>query len=160
MNLTDFSQRFESLVVKALLFMMAIVVILSAVELGYILIKDIVTPPILILEIDELLEIFGMFMLVLIGLELFESIQVYHKDRIIRVEVVVMVAIIAVSRKVIILDYKSLSSLTFLELGVGILCLGLTYLLIRARRFPFIKPWFKTPIRQKARSEVDSPEKV
>ena len=99
MKMTDFFQKFEHLVLRVLLFMMAIVVLLATLELGYILIKDIVNAPVLILEIDELLEIFGMFMLVLIGLELFESIQVYHKDRIIRVEVVVMVAIIAVSAR-------------------------------------------------------------
>jgi uncharacterized membrane protein (DUF373 family) len=134
MNMPELIQRFEHIVVKALLFMMAIVVFLATLELGYILAKDILTAPILILEIDELLEIFGMFMLVLIGLELFESIQAYHQDRIIRVETVIVVAIIAVSRKVIILDYKSLSSLTLLEIGVGILCLGLTYLLLKTNR--------------------------
>jgi uncharacterized membrane protein (DUF373 family) len=136
MNMPEFFQGFEHLVVKALKFMMAIVVFLATLELGYILAKDILTPPILLLEIDELLEIFGMFMLVLIGLELFETIQVYHQHRIIRVETVILVAIIAVARKVIILDYKSLSSLTLLEVGVGILCLGLTYLLFKTKRLP------------------------
>jgi uncharacterized membrane protein (DUF373 family) len=157
--MTEFWRQFEHLVVKVLLFMMAIVVLLSTLELGYILAKDILTPPVLILEIDELLEIFGMFMLVLIGLELFESIQVYHEDRIIRVEVVIMVAIIAVARKVITLDYKSLSSFTLLEVGIGILCLGLTYLLLKMRRFPFMNPRLKTPGDHEVRSDVERPDK-
>jgi uncharacterized membrane protein (DUF373 family) len=158
MNTADFLKRFEHLIVKALLFMMAIVVFLATLELGYVLVKDIVTPPVLILEIDELLEIFGMFMLVLIGLELLESIQVYHEERIIRVEVVIMVAIIAVARKVIILDYKNLSSLTLLELGGAILLLGLTYLLLTTRGFPFMITGLKTQRQQEARSEEETPE--
>ncbi len=155
MKMTDFFQKFEQFVVRALLVMMAIVVFLATLELGYLLIKDIVKPPILILEIDELLEIFGMFMLVLIGLELFESIQVYHKDRTIRVEVVVIVAIIAVSRKVIILDYKSLSSFTFLDVGVGILCLGLTYLLVKVRLSHLLELRFGPPRSQEVRSNME-----
>lgn len=139
----DVFQRFEHTIIKILLFMMAIVVFLATLELGYILIKDFLTPPILLLEIDELLEIFGMFMLVLIGLELFESIQIYDQQRIIRVETVIVVAIIAVARKVIILDYKSLTSLTLLEIGIGILCLGVTYLLVKLKRRPIDETLFK-----------------
>jgi uncharacterized membrane protein (DUF373 family) len=124
--------------------MMAIVVFLATVELAYVLVKDIISPPMFLLNIDELQELFGMFMLVLIGLELFESIQIYHQQRVVRVEIVILVAIIAVARKVIILDYKSLSTLTLLEFGVGILCLSLTYLFLKARRLPFMeKPRWK-----------------
>jgi uncharacterized membrane protein (DUF373 family) len=155
MNMPDFFQRFEDLVVKALLLMMVIVVSLATLELGYALVRDILSPPFLILETDELLNVFGMVMLVLIGLELFESIRIYHGDRVIRAEVVIVVAIIAVARKVIILDYKSLSSLTLLEVGVGILCLGLTYLLLKTRRFPFTRSPLKTRKRQDVRAEGD-----
>jgi hypothetical protein len=47
---------------------------------------------------------------------------------------------------VIILDYKSLSTLTLLEFGVGILCLSLTYLLLKMRRLPFMKPSLKKAV--------------
>ncbi len=155
MTVPELLKHFEHLVVKVLMFMMALVVLLATLELGYILVKDVITPPILILEIDELLEIFGMFMLVLIGIELFESIQIYHEERIIRVEVVVMVAIIAVARKVIILDYKTLTSLTLLEVGIGILSLGLTYMLLKSRRLPFLNARLRD-----STSHRDEPEGV
>lgn len=105
-----FFQRFEDVVVNALLFMMVIVVTVATLELGYVLAKEILSPPVPILETGELLKVFGMVMLVLMGLELFESVRIFHRDRVIRAEVVIVVAIIAVARKVIILDYKSLSS--------------------------------------------------
>jgi uncharacterized membrane protein (DUF373 family) len=159
MNVSTLWQRFENLVVKALMFMMAIVVLLATVELGYVLIKDIVTPPLLILEIDEILDIFGMFMLVLIGLELFETIQVYQEERIIRVEVVILVAILAVARKVIILDYKSLSSLTLLEMGAAILGLSVAYLVLKTGRFPFMRKQFETPKQENGLAEGARPAK-
>lgn len=124
-------KKFEHIVVTSLMLMMGIVVLLATLELAWILIKDIISPPILLLEIDELLELFGLFLLVLIGVELFETIQTYYLERVIRVEVVVTVAIIAISRKVIILDYKSLSSFTFLDVGGVILALAIAYYLIK-----------------------------
>lgn len=156
-NMPDLFERFEHFIIKTLLFMMGIVVFLATLELGYILVKDFLTPPILFLEIDELLEIFGMFMLVLIGLELFESIHIYDQQRMIRVETVIVVAMIAVARKVIILDYKSLSSLTLLEIGIGILCLGLTYLFVKTKRLPVHDTEIKT--RETAAHTESHPKK-
>lgn len=128
---TDAVKKFERGVVSSLMVMMGLVVVLATVELGWILLKDIMSPPMFILEIEELLEIFGLFLLVLIGIELFETIQTYYLERVIRVEVVVTVAIIAISRKVIILDYKTLSSFTFLDVGGVILALAIAYHLIK-----------------------------
>lgn len=124
-------KKFEHIVIASLMVMMGIVVLLATVELGWVLIKDIIGPPTLILEIEQLLELFGLFLLVLIGVELFETIQTYYLERVIRVEVVVTVAIIAIARKVIILDYKTLSSFTFLDVGGVILALAIAYYLIK-----------------------------
>ena len=67
-----FLGKFERAVVVSLIGMMVIVVILATIELGWIIVRDIITPPIILLEIEELLEIFGFFLLVLIGIELLE----------------------------------------------------------------------------------------
>jgi hypothetical protein len=50
--------------------MMAGVVLLATVELALLIGKDVLTPPLFLLELDELLELFGQFLLVLIGIEL------------------------------------------------------------------------------------------
>ncbi|MEI7450431.1 MAG: phosphate-starvation-inducible PsiE family protein [Desulfomonile sp.] len=124
-------KKFEHMIVISLMLMMGLVVSLATLELGWILIKDIINPPRFLLEVEELLDLFGLFLLVLIGVELFETIQTYYMERVIRVEVVVSVAIIAISRKVIILDYKTLSSFTFLDVGGVILALAIAYYLIK-----------------------------
>jgi uncharacterized membrane protein (DUF373 family) len=123
--------KFERFVVMALLVMITIVVFLTTVELAYILIKDIVTPPVVILEIDEILDLFGLFLLVLIGVELLETIKTYFHDQIIRVQVVFLVALMAISRKVIILDANKLSGETLLGIAALIFAFSVGYFFVR-----------------------------
>lgn len=126
---------FEKMIVFALVVMMALVLLLSTVELGWVIIKDIVSPPLLLLDINELLEIFGLFMLVLIGVELLETIvKTYLSQSTDHAQIVIAVAIIAIARKVIILDVKDLSGSILLGIAAIILALSVGYYLIKGKR--------------------------
>lgn len=125
---------FERMVVLALVAMMAVIILLSTVELGWIIIQDIITPPYVLPGITELLDVFGFFLLILIGIELLETIRAYLVEHIIHVEIVLEVALIAVARKVIILDVKEYPSLTILAIGALILALSVAFLLERRAR--------------------------
>ena len=129
-----YPEKVERVVVVTLLVMMALVVCLSTVELGWFIIKDVITPPIFLLEIDELLDIFGMFLLVLIGVELLETVKMYLTQKTVHVEVVFMVAMIAIARKVIILDINELPSLTLIGIGAIIVSLSGGYYLLSKKR--------------------------
>jgi len=86
------------------------------------------------LEIDELLEIFGLFMLVLIGIELLETIaKTYMAESVDHAQIVMAVAIIAIARKVIILDVKDLSGLALVGIAAIILALSIGYYLIKKK---------------------------
>jgi uncharacterized membrane protein (DUF373 family) len=127
-------KNFEKIIVRVLVALMALVLLLSTVELAWVIIKDIITPPILILEIDELLEIFGLFMLVLIGLELLDTIaKTYMGESTDHAQIVMAVAIIAIARKVIILDVKDLSGLALVGIAAIILALSIGYYLIKKK---------------------------
>jgi len=129
-----FIKSFEKIIVLVLVVLMAVVLLLSTVELAWVIIKDIITPPILLLEIDELLEIFGLFMLVLIGLELLDTIaKTYMGESTDHAQIVMAVAIIAISRKVIILDVKDLSGLALVGIAAIILALSIGYYLIKKK---------------------------
>jgi uncharacterized membrane protein (DUF373 family) len=117
-------RKFERLIVGALIILMMIVVLLSTLELGWMLLQDILTPPYIILDSNELLDIFGFFLLVLIGVELLETLRAYLVDNVVHAEVVVEVAMIAIARKVIILDVKELSGLTLV--GIAAIIVALT----------------------------------
>jgi len=130
----EYLKKFERIIISALIVMMITVVFLSTAELGWIIIKDIMTPPVVLLEITELLEIFGLFLLVLIGIELLEMIKVYLKENVVHVEVVFLVAMIALGRKVVILEIKDVPSLTLVGMAAIILALSLGYYLIKRIR--------------------------
>ena len=126
-----FLKKFEYVIVLSLILMMIIVVVLTTVELGWIIIRDIITPPIILLEIDELLEIFGFFLLVLIGIELLETIKAYFMTNVVHVEIVLEVALIAIARKVIILDINKYESLTLVGIAALISAVALAFLVIK-----------------------------
>jgi uncharacterized membrane protein (DUF373 family) len=131
MNVEQLMVKFERVVSYTLMIMMGIVILLALLDVGWLIIVDVVTPPFLILDAHELLDLFGMFLLVLIGLELLETIYSFHEKRIIRAEIILVVALIALARKIIILDETKLSSLTFLDIGVLVLALAGAYFLLK-----------------------------
>jgi len=124
-------KSFERIVIWALTIMMAFVLLLATIDLAYLIIKDVLHAPSFILDVKDLMDIFGLFLLVLIGIELLESIKTYLVEHLIRVEVVFMVALIAIARKVIILDVASFPSLTLIGIGSILLALAVGYYLIR-----------------------------
>ena len=123
--------KLEFIVIRALVVMMALVVLFASLDLAWIIIQDLIVPPYLLFDVNRLLEIFGMFLLVLIGIELLESIRTYLDQRLIHVEVVLTVALIAIARKVIILDVKDLDGLKLIGIGVIIIALAGGYVYIK-----------------------------
>ena len=95
---------FEKAIVVILLGLMMVALMASTIEFGIILVQELKKPPAFLLNIEEMLTVFGFFMMALIGLELLESIKSYLEHDRVHAEVVFLVAIVAVSRKVIILN--------------------------------------------------------
>jgi uncharacterized membrane protein (DUF373 family) len=130
----SFLRRFQKIIVVSLVAMMVLTVFLTTIELAWMLILDITTEPMFLLEIQELLDLFGLFLLVLIGLELIETLRTYLTDHEIHAEVVFTVALIAIGRKVIILDVKELPSLTLVGIAAIILAMSFGYFLLKYLR--------------------------
>jgi len=113
---------------------MAGVVLLATIELAWILVKDVLTPPYFLLEVHELLELFGLFLLVLIGIELLHSVKTYIVRREIHLETVLTVAMIAVARKIIVLEPKELPEGALLGIAALVIALALGYYVMRRSR--------------------------
>ena len=93
---------------KALAALMILVVISGVLDVAWTLYQRLVSPPQFILTMNDILATFGAFMTVLIAIEIFVNITVYLRDDFIHVKIVMATAIMAVARKVIILDIKEL----------------------------------------------------
>lgn len=131
MNMNNLARKVEKLIIYALIVMMVGILLLATVELGYYLVKSITQSDYLLIDLDELMDLFGVFMLVLIGIELLDTIKVYLRSNIVHVEVVVLVAIIALARKVIALKAEDMSGDKIIGIGILIVALGVTYYLIK-----------------------------
>jgi uncharacterized membrane protein (DUF373 family) len=79
----------------------------------------------------RLFQLFGLFLNVLIALEILENITAYLKKHVIQVELVLVTSLIAVARKIIILDLEKKDSNDLIALGVAALALSVSYLIIR-----------------------------
>lgn len=132
--LLRYLEKFERIVNWSLLVLMAGVVLLATVELAWILVKDVLTPPVFLLEIHELLELFSLFLLVLIGIELLHSVKTFILRREIHLESVLTVAMIAVARKIIVLEPKEWPEGTLLGLAALVLALSISYYVIQRSR--------------------------
>ena len=128
-------KKCEKVMIQALMVMMAIVLLLATLDLGWLILKDIASPPYVLISVGQLLEIFGLFMLVVIGIELLETImKTYITQDNPHYEVVLSVAIIAIARKVIILDLKEVDSLSLVGIASIIIALTAGYFLMKRAR--------------------------
>ena len=119
--------RVQKLVVAGLAILLMVVVILSTIHLSVLIAEEIWKPPKYLIPVQGLLEIFGYFLLVLIGVELLETLKAYVKKNVIHVRVVLEVALIAMARKVIVEEPNNVPSLTLFGIAALILALGIAF---------------------------------
>jgi len=125
----------ERTVFIALALLMMLAIVLSTIELAWILISELRKAPAMLLDIRNLLEVFGFFMMILIGLELLEIIKSHITAKHIQIEIVLLVALIAIARKVIILEIKDSNPWVLVGMAAIITGLSVGYFLIaRARK--------------------------
>lgn len=126
--------RVQKLTAQAMVVLLIVVVLLSTAHLGLLLFQKILEPPRFLIPVQGLLEIFGYFLLVLIGVELLETLKAYLRKDLIHVRVVLEVALIAMARKVIIEEPNTVSSLTLFGIAALILALGVAFYFERQAR--------------------------
>jgi uncharacterized membrane protein (DUF373 family) len=122
--------------IRILAILMVFVIYWSIADVVYVLYQKLSTPPYFLLDVEDILQTFGAFMLVLIAVEIFINIRLYLGSNVIPVELVVATALMAVARKVIVLDLKIVSAEQIVGLALVTIALGVTYWLIKQKTFP------------------------
>lgn len=133
-KLKRFLHSGEKGIIMVLAVLMALVLAISTLELGVIIFKEFFDPVDnqgLFLDIGDLSSIFGFFLYILIGLELFVTVVMFLNDHVIHGEVILLVGITAVSRKIIILDYAETEPLTVIGMALLVAAMSLGYFLIK-----------------------------
>ena len=70
--------KFEYFIVLTLLILMMVALLASTIELAVILVQELLKPPKFLLDVKEMLTVFAFFLMVLIGLELVETIKMSY----------------------------------------------------------------------------------
>jgi uncharacterized membrane protein (DUF373 family) len=126
-------EQVEGIVSKLLSIGMIFVTFIAIAHLSYALFEK------LLITIDRpnndsfnttLFELFGLFLNVLIALEILENITAYLRKHVIQVELVIVTSLIAVSRKIIILDLEKKSSSDLIALAVAVFALSIGYAIV------------------------------
>jgi uncharacterized membrane protein (DUF373 family) len=125
---------FERGIVLLLMGLMMIAVLAATGHLLVILLQQLFEPPILLLDITRIHEVFGKFLMVVIGLELLEAIKATLEEDSIHAEVVFLVAMVAVARKIIVLDYPDHTLERLLGLSAITIALSVGYYVVKRMR--------------------------
>ena len=116
--------------VKVLAVLMVVVIVWGIGDVIYVLYQRIISPPFLLLSINDIFATFGAFLAVLIAIEIFINISMYLKTDVIPVRLVIATALMAISRKVIIFDFEKITPPFIIATAAVVLALGITYWLI------------------------------
>ncbi|MDH1728057.1 phosphate-starvation-inducible PsiE family protein [Pseudomonas chengduensis] len=129
-----FYERFEQAVAIILSAVMAVIIVVSLVQLIHIVFSLLVIDAFNPLDHKIFQSVFGMIMTLLIAMEFKHSIVrvALRRDSIIQVKTVILIGLIALSRKFVILD-PDVSPAKVAALAGATLALGLTYWLLRER---------------------------
>jgi len=124
-------ERFQNTILALLTWTMTLVTFVATLDVIYTLAKYLILPPVS-LQINELLSFFGSILLVLIGVELLETFKTFQIDKTINVLSALLVALIAIARKVIIMEINDgTNDMGLLGLSAIIISLSLGYYLIK-----------------------------
>jgi len=118
------------LAVRVLAILMMLVIWWGVADVIYVLYSRIAAHPYYLLNISDILATFGAFMAVLIAIEIFVNITSYLRDNIIHIKLVLATALMAIARKVIVLDYKEVAPQYIYATALVVAALSLAYWLV------------------------------
>ena len=145
MSTENIIRTFYKYILSTLLIVMGVVVVASSIELVIVVVQEILAPPFL-LSLGELTKIGGLFLTVFIIVELFGILEVMLLKNAVHVEFVVVVALIAAAREVLVVEFPSVAPLKLVGLAALILALGAGYYLIKRAGPPGTDP-SQSPLR-------------
>ncbi|NEP17280.1 MAG: phosphate-starvation-inducible PsiE family protein [Leptolyngbya sp. SIO4C1] len=125
------TKKFESVVSKLLSIAMLIVIVVIIIDLIRFLAVALIDSTPVGFFATTLSEIFGLFLSVLIALEILENITAYLKKHVVQVELVIVTSLTAVARKIIILDLEKVTGVSLIGLAIAILSLSISYWIVR-----------------------------
>lgn len=122
--------RAIKLSVRMLAILMVMVIFWGVADVVYVVYKQLLEPPFMLLSLSDIFKTFAAFLAVLIAIEIFQNIVLYLRTDIFPLKLVVATALMAMARKIIIIDFDDVLPMHVLSVGFVVLALGVTYYLL------------------------------
>jgi len=126
--------KFEDYIYYILCALLLIVIIAALFDLSIFIFISLIPEFTLasLLTSSEMIKVLESFLLILIAIELLETIKIFIRDHVLRVEGVIILALIAIARKVIVLD-TNVPTAHFEMVGIAaiIFALGAAYYFVK-----------------------------
>jgi len=116
--------------VRLLAVLMTLVVLWGVADVVMVLYNKLRTPPFMLLTITDILALFGAFMAVLIAIEILINIIIYLREDVIHVKIVMATALMAIARKVIIMDFSTITAEYMLAVAAVVFAMSVGYWLV------------------------------
>ena len=116
------------LCIRTLAVLMVFVIFWGVLDVFYVIYTQIA--PYMLLAVSDIFKVFAAFLVVLIAIEIYQNIILYLRTDVIPIKLVIATALMAIARKVIIIDLKEVSAIHIFSIAAVVLALGVTYYLV------------------------------
>jgi uncharacterized membrane protein (DUF373 family) len=125
----------EKAVIGALLALLFAGIILGTIELGNELLQAVIAPPFLLITPKTLFRFFGLFLIILVGLELLKLLKLRFEHKEIRPELVFEIALIAICNEIVTYNQENTNGMIMVGTAALVTALSISYYVFyRARR--------------------------
>jgi uncharacterized membrane protein (DUF373 family) len=116
--------------IRILAVLMVAVILWGVVDVVYVMYQQLMAPPRFMITVSDIFQLFGAFMVVLIAIEIFLNIRLYLGTEMLPVQLVIATALMAIARKIIVLDFEKTEASYILAIAAVIAALGVTHWLL------------------------------
>ena len=116
--------------VRVVAVLMVFTIFWGVIDVVYVLYTRVLSPAINEFVVRDIIIVFGAFLTVLIAIEIFMNITLYLRDDVIHIRLVIVTALMAIARKVIILDFEKVEPMYMFATAAIVVALGITYWLV------------------------------
>jgi uncharacterized membrane protein (DUF373 family) len=135
MSAMKYVEAAERLVVGVLLLLLLLGIMLGTIEVGNELYRAVIAPPFLLITPETLFHFFGLFLIILVGLELLKLLRLRFEHREIRPELVFEIALIAICNEIVTYNQENTQGMIMFGTAALVAALSVSYyVFFRARR--------------------------
>lgn len=140
--------------IRVLAALMVIVILWGIADVIYVIAEKLWEPPRMLMTVGDIFQLFGAFLVVLIAIEIFVNIRMYLGSDVLPVKLVIATALMAIARKVIVLDFEQTDANYLLAIAAVVAAMGVTHWLLSREN---IRDSEANPLRARFLGQADDP---